>query len=301
MTLDELFYKDQQLIDEALGKLGTLAAMGVAGLTGLASVGMSTPSNLGGAQNMHVPPPVAYGSPNARPAPAAQTPAASATRAAPAPSAETPGVHANFPRELHHSGSMAANDRVAAFQNVMVPLIQAENDRIRADRTRARSISRNPHAHGAERAWLDQKMEEYGANDLNDLLKRMDVIPVSLVLAQSALESGWGTDTIARTANAFFGQKAVRSQSDVQGPMGERYRSYDSPQHSIRSYMHNLNTHRAYAGFRDDRAQMRRQNKPLSGVDLASGLRSYSTRGSDYVSAVQKLIRSRDLARWDRG
>jgi len=34
---------------------------------------------------------------------------------------------------------------------------------------------------------------------------------------------------------------------------------------------------------------------------LAVGLLSYSTRGAEYVEQVQRLIRSRDLGRFDRG
>jgi Bax protein len=283
MLVCDLLSDSDQQIDEALGKLGTLAALGVAGVTGLGAFSSGTGET-----------------PIMSPISTAQ-----AARTTPnAPAAARPGasnqVHANYPRELHGAKQMSPNDRVAAFQNAMVPLIRAENSRIQDDRQRVRAIERNRTPSTQDQAWLKQKMDDYGATDVSSLMRRMDVIPVSLVLAQSAIESGWGTDHIARVGNSFFGQRAVRDQAHIPGPQGERYRSYESPQHSVRSYMKNLNTHRAYEALRAERAKLRRQGKNPTGVDLAVGLLSYSTRGAEYVQQVQRLIRSRDLGRFDR-
>jgi len=286
MLLQHLLELDNQQIDEALGKWGTLAALGVAGLTGLGALSGVGP----GGENPDVSP---ISTAQAARPPQTQPPA---TRTAPPAT-----VHPNFPRELHHVASMNANDRVATFQTAMLPLIRAENQSIQNDRQRVRAIEQNRNASPQDRAWLHQKMDDYGASDVQGLLRRMDVIPASLVLAQSAIESGWGTDQIARTGNAFFGQRAVRTQGHIPGPQGERYRSYDSPQHSVRSYMRNLNTHRAYESLRTERAKLRRQGKTPTGLDLSVGLQSYSTRGDEYVQQIQRLIRGRDLGRFDRG
>ena len=52
------------------------------------------------------------------------------------------------------------------------------------------------------------KLLEYKVkkSDLNELLFRMDMIPVSIALAQAAKESGWGTSRFALEGNAIFGQ-----------------------------------------------------------------------------------------------
>jgi uncharacterized FlgJ-related protein len=283
MLLQHLLEIDNQQIDEALGKWGTLAALGMAGLTGLGALSSVGP----GGEN-----------PDVSPISTAQAARLPHTQQA---AARVATVHPNFPQELHSAGSMNPNDRVAAFQTAMLPVIRAENQSIQNDRQRVRAIEQNRHASPQDRAWLHQKMDDYGASDVQGLLRRMDVIPASLVLAQSAIESGWGTDQIARSGNAFFGQRAVRDQGHTPGPQGERYRSYDSPQHSVRSYMRNLNTHRAYEALRTERAKLRRQGKTPTGLDLSVGLQSYSTRGDEYVQQIQRLIRSRDLGRFDRG
>jgi Bax protein len=68
---------------------------------------------------------------------------------------------------------------------------------------------------------------------------------------------------------------------------------------ATRSYARNLNTHRAYEGFRDMRAKMLAAGNALDGAALAATLTRYSERGGDYVAAVRNLIRSNNLAALD--
>ena len=49
-------------------------------------------------------------------------------------------------------------------------------------------------------------MFKYKANTLDELLIKVDKVPVSLALAQAAIESGWGTSRFAQEGNALFGQ-----------------------------------------------------------------------------------------------
>ena len=55
--------------------------------------------------------------------------------------------------------------------------------------------------------------------------------------------------------------------------------------------MRNLNTHPSYEELRSLRAQARAESGPIRGNVLADGLRSYSTRGEEYVADVQRMIR----------
>ena len=55
---------------------------------------------------------------------------------------------------------------------------------------------------------MDKKFKKYGVlnKDLSTLKVRMDIIPVSLAIAQAAKETGWGTSRFAIEGNALFGQ-----------------------------------------------------------------------------------------------
>lgn len=132
------------------------------------------------------------------------------------------------------------------------------------------------------------------------LLKRAQPIPPSLVLAQAANESAWGTSRFATKANNLFGQWCFSKGCGLvpkQRNDGATHevRVFDSPAKSVAGYIHNLNTSNAYKGLRDIRAK----NKDADGVDLAAGLKSYSERGDEYVKEIRGMINFNKLGVYD--
>ncbi|WP_201351848.1 glucosaminidase domain-containing protein [Hydrogenimonas urashimensis] len=136
---------------------------------------------------------------------------------------------------------------------------------------------------------------------LEELKKRVDIVPASLILAQGAVESGWGTSRFAVKGNALFGQWSFskssmkpREQRSYLGDYG--LASFNTPLDSVRAYILNLNTHPAYREFREMRAKLRREGKPLSGTLLARTLENYSERGEAYIKELLKVIRVNNLS-----
>ncbi len=214
---------------------------------------------------------------------------------------------ARMPRDLAEIGD--TRKKKDLFFRALLPIVLAENRNIRYQRRYARELL----AKGAdrldlaERVWLDQLTRWYGVTgDLSKperaalLLRRVDEIPVPLVLAQAANESAWGTSRFAQEANNLFGQWTF---DDNQGlvPLGRgenenhSVRMFKDVRESVRAYMRNLNTHRAYASLRRERENIRRQRLPVDVYALAGGLRNYSQRGIDYVSEIRAMIRSNEL------
>jgi len=68
---------------------------------------------------------------------------------------------------------------------------------------------------------------------------------------------------------------------------------------SVKSYLHNLNTHRGYKEFRKERAELRANNKKISGLDLAHYLYNYAATGAEYVKTLKKIITQNDLTDFD--
>lgn len=208
--------------------------------------------------------------------------------------------------------SVASTDaRKELFIRTMLPLVLKVNEGILLDRgrllaLRARTAAgRVPTA--AEAAWLNDLASRYGLEkpDFERLLKRVDIVPVSLALAQAAEESGWGTSRFARQGNAAFGQITFNEDKGLVPygrDDGKRHliRSYDHLLDGVRSYVHNLNTHDAYRQFRKQRAQMRSGGHDLDGFGLAGSLSSYSERGQEYVDTIQTIMRANDLEALDR-
>jgi Bax protein len=75
--------------------------------------------------------------------------------------------------------------------------------------------------------------------------------------------------------------------------------AFDSPLESVQGYVRNLNTHRAYADLRKERARLREAGKPISGAVLAKTLINYSERGEAYVESLETIMRVNHLAPTD--
>lgn len=191
-----------------------------------------------------------------------------------------------------------ASRRKALFIAALLPAIVRENTRIKAQRASASSISVSS-AHYAMLA------RDYGLEPdapRTALLRRIDTVPVSLALAQGAIESAWGTSRFARDGNAFYGERTFDPDAPglvPQDPSDEspdfKVKSFSSAALSVRSYMKTLNTHSAYAALRQQRADMRAHNTLPTGLALAPYLHGYSEIGDEYVMRIKATIRFNEL------
>ncbi len=137
------------------------------------------------------------------------------------------------------------------------------------------------------------------------LMRRVDVIPPSLVLAQAANESAWGTSRFAREGYNFFGQwcyeKGCGLVPDRRRP-NDRHevKSFRSIEEAVHAYFQNLNTFPSYQGLRRIRQDLRDKARPIDGMALTEGLRSYSERGEAYIDELRRMIEGNDLLNRDR-
>ena len=63
----------------------------------------------------------------------------------------------------------------------------------------------------------------------------------------------------------------------------------------MRSYLRNINTHRAYSALRQTRLKLRQANQPVTGIMLSANLSNYSTRREAYSREIEAMIRSNQL------
>ena len=171
------------------------------------------------------------------------------------------------------------------------------NESLVHDRQRLSNIKLNDMSQ-KDRQWLNQMMATYKVTEdkasftdeqLRELMVRVDAIPPSLALVQSAIESGWGRSRFAKQGNAMFGQWTTSGGIKAKGS-DARLAAFPDPRESLNAYCLNLNTHPSYAQFRTARAEMRKVNRPLSGTKLADYLGSYSEKGDEYVELVKGMI-----------
>lgn len=134
------------------------------------------------------------------------------------------------------------------------------------------------------------------------LLQRLDTLPPDLVLAQAANESGYGTSRFSKLGNNLFGQWTYAAGTGLvpkerSAKQRHEVRCFDNLYDSVRSYMNNLNAHRAYRSLRAIRTKKRYRKQTLQGIDLAAGLRLYSSRRDAYVAEIRSIIRNNRLSR----
>jgi len=222
-----------------------------------------------------------------------------------------PFILQGIPTDL--KGSVSTTDKKLAFFMGLLPMILLANQEIAREREEVMQIMarhRVMETRPSDQDRLEEIMVHYGlrGHPLTDhrirsrLLRRVDTIPPSLVLAQAANESAWGTSRFAQLGNNLFGEWTYSAGSGIvpEGrPEGETYevRKFSSIYASIRSYMNNLNRNGAYAKLRQIRENLRSTNQSVTGIALAHGLQNYSQRGEEYISEIQAMIRHNKLSR----
>jgi len=137
------------------------------------------------------------------------------------------------------------------------------------------------------------------------LLLRVDVVPASLVIAQAAKESGWGSSRFAREGNNFFGiwcfnRGCGMTPANRDAGRHHEVAMFDTVKEGVRYYIRTINSHNAYSTLRQIRAVARDNNQPFGGEQLATGLLRYSERGVLYVNEIQSMIRYNRLHRFTR-
>jgi len=138
---------------------------------------------------------------------------------------------------------------------------------------------------------------------VNEILFNVDVIPNSIVLAQAAIESGWGSSRFAREHNALFGEYTYDTEKGViplNRDSGKTHliKSFNSLDSSVKSYFNNINSHYAYREFRDIRKIMRDKNN-FSDVNLlVEKLETYAA-DSNYVNTIRSVIEKNNFKLFD--
>ena len=192
------------------------------------------------------------------------------------------------------------------FIKIVLPLILSENSKITEDRKKLFKILGKNFNTVGERVWLKRRFKEYKIDDrdLSKLKMRMDIIPVSIALAQAANESGWGTSRFALEGNALFGQwtwsKKGISPKNKDPDQNHKILQFQVLKASVKAYKNNLNTHNAYKEFREVRAQLRQENKQIIGLDLIKYLKAYAAIGEKYVLIIEDIIEKNSLTDFDK-
>ncbi len=139
--------------------------------------------------------------------------------------------------------------------------------------------------------------KKYRSSIAQELLTRIDTIPASLILAQAAIESAWGTSRFAVDGNNLFGIWTWSKPGIIPHlrETGKKHKVaiYNSLIDSVRAYILTINRGNAYAELRVIR------QKTANSLKLADGLLNYSARRGLYIDEVKSMIRINKLQPYD--
>ena len=212
------------------------------------------------------------------------------------------------------SKQISVIEKKRLFFRLLAPIVLYINERILAVRSKVESLAlqydQGKTITESNIAWLRDLGNEYSVpasaqpvlerEFFTELLRRIDIIPPSLALAQGAIESGWGTSRFADEGNSLFGQWSwsggmVPAEQRGAEHGDHRIAAFESTGLSVWSYTKNLNTHRAYDQFRRKREELRRQGAVIRGKNLVQTMTAYSERGQAYVEELKTIMRQNKL------
>jgi Bax protein len=196
--------------------------------------------------------------------------------------------------------SLSIKERKKEFLNMMLPAVLAVKAKLDYERQQVEFLETKKKRSPMDKQFLDKLEKEYKTKNLKVLAKRLQTFPVSIVLAQAALESGWGTSRFFQEANNPFGMwsfsdsharvEALATRSD-----GKKVylRKFKNLQAAVEAYYAMLATGRTFQKFRN--MKMKTDN-PLK---LIQALNTYSERGSAYVNDLASVITFNNLDKYD--
>jgi len=146
--------------------------------------------------------------------------------------------------------------------------------------------------------FFKEMMVKYDATSLKDLKIRLYPHPVSLVLAQAALESGWGTSNVfSKACNPFgimsFSNDEPRRKFLIPDQKTEIYaRCYSNINQAVEHYYLFTAKLTSYERFRKKRWER------STSTDLVKLLKSYH-ESTDYSFLIESIIRKNEFEKYD--
>jgi len=201
--------------------------------------------------------------------------------------------------KLNMSDIAGTKEKKKRFFDFMRPIINDENAKILELRDKLLAAKKL----GNNKIFVARIARSYSTDwnpekeNWDRLLERIDIIAPELALAQSANESAWGQSRFAKQGNNFFGQWCYTKGCGIipsQRSRGSTHEvaQFNSVNDSVRSYIKNINTGRAYALLRKIRSKGRSTGKAPDAIAQAAGLIHYSARREKYVKEIRLLIRA---------
>lgn len=181
------------------------------------------------------------------------------------------------------------------FKKIMVPIVTEVYKELDAKYHKIK----NDIALNRNKDEIERLKKEYKAKNNQLLLHAIKPHPISIVLAQSAIESAWLGSRFAKDANNIFGVWSFSKNEPriaATGARGDKIiylKKYNSYKEAVRDYYKSIGKSWAYKKLRYLRTHT--QNSFI----LLPHLKSYSEKGQSYLDTLKDLIKYNEFEKYD--
>ncbi len=194
---------------------------------------------------------------------------------------------------------LPVQEKKQKFFDMLLPSVLIAKTNLDLTREHVEILAQKKMLSPADSAFLQPLMRKYKTNKIHTLAERLQTFPVSIILAQAAIESGWGSSRFFLKGNNIFGMWSFDTTQSRMAASSHRngtkiyLQKFDNLEASIDAYYVMLDTRQVFAAFRAARGET---NNPLVIID---SLKMYSERGDAYISDLARLIRVNHLQKYD--
>jgi Bax protein len=196
---------------------------------------------------------------------------------------------------------LQVSEKKQKFFHMILPAILISKEKLKVKRERVLSLRSTPEAELTEddRVFLAGLYKKYRTDDINKLINRLKTHPVSIILAQAAIESGWGESRFFKKANNIFGMWSVNKNEPRIKALKSRkgkaiyLRKYATLSDSIDDYFV-LIGRGAYKSFR------KKRNITDNPLILVQYLINYCELREKYTKKLRNFIVYNKLRKFDK-
>jgi Bax protein len=181
------------------------------------------------------------------------------------------------------------------FKNILVPIVT----KVYKELMEEYKTIRNAIHMQSDYEKIEALKVKFRAKSDGELIQALKPHPISIVLAQSAIESAWLTSRFSKEANNIFGVWSFNKNEPriaANGMRGDRLiylKKYDTLESAVRDYFKNIARNGAYKQFRYLRTVT---DDPYV---LVTGLTAYSEKGETYTKILASMIKSNKFYEYD--
>lgn len=147
--------------------------------------------------------------------------------------------------------------------------------------------------------FMEELFLKYETKNFAEINQRQQVHPNSIILAQAALETGWGTSRFFLQGNNAYGIWSFSKMENRMESLSSRgdikiyLKKYDHVSESVKDYFQTIGKSWAFDQFR------KRRTETNNAYELIWYLNRYSELRNDYVKKIGELMIQNTLTQYD--